>query len=679
MRNEIRPTLILSVIGLLGGSAFLLPTPRFGGADNPSTPLQAILIDGRKGGRVFDGIGGVSAGASSRLLIDYPEPYRSQILDYLFKPHYGASLQHLKVEIGSDVDSTDGAEPSFARTRAEMQSPDLDRGYEWWLMEEAKKRNPAIILDSLAWGAPGWIGEGHFYSQDMADYSAKFVEGARSAHGLDIRYTGIWNERRHDSGYVELLHHTLLSQHLLTKIVCCDETPGENPWGIVTEIAQDPALQAAVAAVGVHYPHVHEHLTTPDAAQQSGKPLWASEDQGNPNGHLVFYVGANRWNVKGRALARLYNINYIEGKLTATEIWSPVTSYYDTLPAPRSGLMTANTPWSGHYELPSTLWVTAHTTQFAQPGWRYIDSACGYLRGNGTFVTLRSPSSGDYSVIIETTGATVSQPLSFRVTGGLAQGPVHVWETNATKTFEHVADLTLQNGAFSITPDPDSLYSLTTTTTGQARGTASPPSVKPFPFPFEENFAHTPSGQSPKYFADQDGAFEVWPCTGRPGRCLSQKITHLPISWGITPEPFTMLGDANWTDYEVSAHAMLTAPGEVSLLGRIDSADFFSDTRARWPSSYILVVSSTGDWQLLSAIFKQPTVTLASGQVSFPLNAWHRLTLRFAGSNVQATIDASQIASVTDGNHKNGMVGIGSGWNTAAFSDIAVRPIPKRN
>ena len=116
-----------------------------------------IKIDGSGGGRVFEGIGGVSAGASSRLLIDYPEPQRSQILDYLFKPNYGASLQHLKVEVGGDTNSTDGSEPSHMHARTEEN---YDRGYEWWLMKEAKARNPKIILDALPWGAPGWIGNG---------------------------------------------------------------------------------------------------------------------------------------------------------------------------------------------------------------------------------------------------------------------------------------------------------------------------------------------------------------------------------------------------------------------------------------------------------------------------------------------------------------------------------------
>lgn len=42
-----------------------------------------ITLDGTRLGRTFDGIGGLSAGASSRLLVDYPPPYRSQILDYV--------------------------------------------------------------------------------------------------------------------------------------------------------------------------------------------------------------------------------------------------------------------------------------------------------------------------------------------------------------------------------------------------------------------------------------------------------------------------------------------------------------------------------------------------------------------------------------------------------------------
>lgn len=50
-------------------------------------------------------------GATSKLLVNYPEPQRSEILDYLFKPNFGAALQILKVEIGGDAQSTDGMVP----------------------------------------------------------------------------------------------------------------------------------------------------------------------------------------------------------------------------------------------------------------------------------------------------------------------------------------------------------------------------------------------------------------------------------------------------------------------------------------------------------------------------------------------------------------------------------------
>src|SRR6516165_4213484 len=140
----------------------------------PVAFAQDIYLDSGKGGRTFEGIGALSAGASSKLLIDYPEPQRSQILDLLFKPGYGASLQHLKVEIGGDVNSTCGTEPAFAHIREEMAKPDFKRGYERWLGEEARKRSSAIIPDALQWGAPGWIGGGKFYSQDNADFVAAF-------------------------------------------------------------------------------------------------------------------------------------------------------------------------------------------------------------------------------------------------------------------------------------------------------------------------------------------------------------------------------------------------------------------------------------------------------------------------------------------------------------------------
>ena len=59
-------------------------------------------------------------------------------------PHLSSSLSPSKVEIGGDTDATEGAEPSHKHSKNDPDN--FHRGYEWWLMKEAKKRNPGIKL-----------------------------------------------------------------------------------------------------------------------------------------------------------------------------------------------------------------------------------------------------------------------------------------------------------------------------------------------------------------------------------------------------------------------------------------------------------------------------------------------------------------------------------------------------
>jgi hypothetical protein len=82
-------------------------------------------VNGGSGDQTFTGIGAVlGGGGNARYLMDYPEPQRSQILDYLFRPGYGAPLQILKLEIGGGADSSDGSEPSIEPV-AGQRNPDI--------------------------------------------------------------------------------------------------------------------------------------------------------------------------------------------------------------------------------------------------------------------------------------------------------------------------------------------------------------------------------------------------------------------------------------------------------------------------------------------------------------------------------------------------------------------------
>ena len=449
-------------------------------AASPAQAATAITINGSSGGRVFDGVGAISGGGgNSRLLVDYPEPQRGQILDYLFKPGYGAATQLLKIEIGGDTNSTSGAEPSIEHTRGTIN---CDRGYEWWLAEQAKARNPNIKLYALSWGAPGWIGNRNFWSNDSIDYLVAYL-GCAKSHGLTIDYLGGWNEKGYNTTWYKNLRASLNSHgYTNVKIVASDDFG----WGAADAARSDPAFAAAVSVFGSHYVCGYRSAQTscPSSgnAVATGKPLWASE-----NGSDDYNSGAN-------ALARGINRGYIDGKMTGYINWPLIAAITPNLPWATMGVAVASQPWSGNYSIGKNAWVMAQTTQFTAPGWQYLDASSGYIGGNksnGSYVSLKSTNNRDYSTVVETMDATAAQTLNLSVTGGLSTGAVHVWSTNVRSTssaeyFVRGADITPTNGTYSLTVQPGRVYTLTTTT-GQGKGTATSPAPHSFALPYSDD------------------------------------------------------------------------------------------------------------------------------------------------------------------------------------------------
>ena len=131
-----------------------------------SAQAQPLQVSATASGKAFDGIGAVNGGgATSVLLRAYPEPQRTQILDFVFRPKFGASVSTMLVEIPGDGNSTQGSMPTHAHYRGDTN---FERGYMWWVMTEAKRRNPQLAIDATGWSAPAWVG--NIWSQEMADY-----------------------------------------------------------------------------------------------------------------------------------------------------------------------------------------------------------------------------------------------------------------------------------------------------------------------------------------------------------------------------------------------------------------------------------------------------------------------------------------------------------------------------
>ena len=608
-----------------------------------------IMVDPEAPGRVFDGIGALSAGASSRLLPDYPEQQQHDILDMLFKPKWGASLHHLKVELGSDCNSTSGTEPAHRRSREE--APNYNRGYEWWLMKEARKRNSAIMLDCLEWGAPGWIGDGKFYSDDNIGYKIDFLNGALEHHGLDIAYIGIWNERMHNTEYVKRFKKALIGNGLEhVKIVGSDLCCG-NQWAIAGQMATDPELMAAVDVIGDHYPESDCGYDSSDDAKASGKPLWNAE--GGP------WKGT--W--EGfRALAKIYNRDYIIGRMTKTITWSLITSYYENLALPNSGLMKADSPWSGYYEVEPALWAAAHTTQFAEPGWRYIDQACG-MNADSTlsYVTLVSADGKDISIIVEGMELESAEELTFRLPRSIKS--MSLWRSVFEKeSFAEQPGVKTRNGLLTINVEPGGLYSLTTTS-GQRKGSYAIPGKKDFPLPYRENFEGYSLEATPRYISDQGGAFEVALRGDGKGKSLRQAITRPAIEWEGAVVNQTVTGCEFWEDYSVEADIFLPPYAHGSISGRVTE----THRSHKEPEAYTLRLHGDGTWFLYAA-----AKALARGKFDRREGEWNNARMEFSGDNIKGYIDGEPVFSVRDTTYTRGMVSLGSSFHHTEFDNLSV-------
>ena len=625
------------------------------GASAQSPPAAyTITLNGAASGRMFEGLGAVSGGGNtSRLLPDYPDAERRQILDYLFKPNFAASLSELKVEVGGDVNSTEGSEPSFMHTRTDEN---YNRGFEWWLMEQAKARNPQVSLDCLAWGAPGWVGNGNFWSTDMMRYYIKFIQGAKRYHHLDITSVGGKNERGYDKNWYIGFRKALNSSGLsAVKLV------GSDDWGpywikIVNESQTDPALGQAVDVFAGHLTWSENPPVVPDAVLKTGKPVWDTELH---DYHPGFDAEIS--------LIEAFNLNYIRDKITKNMLWNLLWAYYPVSSYPDVGMIQANSPWSGHYEVRPVLWGYAHINQFVKPGWRFLENGGnGTLLGGGTYTALMSPHGGDYSLLMETKGAAAPQTIRFQATHGLSFKALHVWESTAQNQFVPVRTITPAAGAFTLTLAPDCVYSVTTTT-GQHKGAyPASPADADLKLPYRDDYQSYAPGTQARYHYDYEGAFEIADKTVGPGKCLRQAATRSASGWGGAYLPLTFLGSTSWKDYTLSADVYIETSGAVSLHGRIGTipGDNSDD-----PPGYTLRVRDSGAWELKS--FKTVLVT---GTTAFSANQWHHLALSFRGTTIAGYADSKPLFTITDSSYSSGLAGLGSGWNFAQFGHLDIEP-----
>ncbi len=666
----------------------------------PARADQTVSLQGNAGGKRFDGVGAVSGGgATSVLLKDYPEPQRSQILDMLFKPNFGASMSTFLVEVPGDGNSTQGSEPSHMHTRNDLN---FYRGYEWWMLSEAKKRNAALTLDAVAWGAPAWVGNGNFWSQDMADYYVKWIQGLKSEHGVDLDAIGCRNEKGYNLDFAKKFRASLNAAGLQKVQLHGFDNWGAKKFEWVTELTKDAALRDAIQILSNHT--MSEIPTTPEVralAASLGKPLWNTEEHVYKKGYDCEI-----------SLVKAFNENFIDSGVTKIVNWYLVGSVYPAEPYPiEPAALVANSPWSGHYYAREVLWGYAHYGQFSKVGWTYLNGGSGKLASGGSYVTLKSPGK-DYSVVFETKGATTAQKVTFQVGNGLSNNKLCVWKSDASAQFVQQAQIAPQNGSFSLTVEPNAIYSISTTR-GQRKGSfPNIPAETKFPFPYFETFDSYTSakqvGHLPHYTADIASVFELADRPGGTGKSLRQVVPQKPQSWAPEWAPYTIIGDRDWSDYEISADVYLDNGGSAGIMGRVNDVGSGYGTD---PKGYTFRLAADGQFTLAAvngragaedlgdkehqerlraaaaAAAASGVAPAAGGESSvgfgklpnFSASRWHNLKMRFVGQNITGFVDGVQVVSVTSPLFARGMAGLMTGdtkvQNTAYFDNLLINKV----
>eukprot|EP00035_Acanthoeca_spectabilis_P008069 m.148054 g.148054 ORF g.148054 m.148054 type:complete len:699 (+) comp14201_c0_seq3:694-2790(+) len=434
------------------------------------------------------------------------------------------------------------------------------RGYETWLLAEAKRRNPAIKTWGLSWGVPGWVGNGSgYFSMDNIHYQTQWVRCVQEVTGINLDYIGIWNERPYGPMWytIELRQALDAAGFPETKIVLPDGRIGQDLIDTLNpdSAAYNATFSHAVYALGEHGCGSIIGSTSAFPAQK----FFCAESEVS-NG----WAAAQSWGgTPGR--------NFISVNQTSTTAWSLIWSVPPVIGRYQNrGAMMANEPWSGHYVVDGTIWMYAHWTQFAELGWTMlgVPSNGSGTAGNAQWVTMVAPNRSDYSVVLDFLHAP-SQHLEITF-AHLPVMPLAVWQTNETNQFELTATLTpTENGTVFLTAQEGSIYTITTLRSPRKGNYTGVPPSTPCPRNYADNFDnYTTNDTLARFFADQGGSFAVIQQTdgaeagaSSGGGVLAQMapIKAGPNAWINDPDPVTLIGDATWDDITVAVAARLDA------------------------------------------------------------------------------------------------------------------------
>ncbi len=687
--------------------------------DGAAGSVKSLVIDGNTvntaKNSVWRGFGIVSANNSSRLLLDYkyesPEAYR-RLLGRLFSPDGPVRADHLKIEMGADINSSSGTEPSTMRSAED--AADVKRGAGFRLAADAKTINPDLELELLSWGAPAFVKNAETEEQRFELRYKWFKDTLDAAYmEYDLKFDYIdpnYNEKGVDKRWIKYFAERLRTENNSLydfseiKIVAADENASYN---LASMMERDSELMDAVDVIGIHYTSTSDEATL-SAKNDHGKELWYSEGLAPAmvEKYAVCADGSGLGGVNSvlDVAGRIVNM-YPNGGFTMYAFQPAVAAYYSGATYFPKQLITANEPWSGYTEVGAGVYMCEHFSLFTGRGWQFVDSGCF---GDGreenhvlydttdNYMTLTDPSTGDYSTIfVNNTDAARSYDITVKNLKR-ASKTVSVWETrgpdaesrynsNYMKNILKISPVDNGGGEYSykLTVKPRSMVTVSTLSV-TAPDLSVPEEYERLALPYSDDFDYADydetyieaRGGTPRYTTDLGGAFEIAEDEIK-GHVLRQMITEdmRGQEWGSSPEPVTTFGDDTWSNYSVITDVKFDPDARTDpALNYVGvGLRYINASTSGCRSGYWIKLSADGSWALMHM-----AKAIKEGRLdTLDTSAWHTLGISAAGDVVTAQINGSQVASVRMERDVtfSGRGAFFSAYFRNSFDDLRVTPL----
>lgn len=461
-------------------AAGVITAPAAHAADDP----VEVVVDGddvradNVNGLTYKGLGVLSCNSTSNLLMDYKAEHPGRYWQ-LIRVLFGGKnplINHVKIEMGSDTNTSTGSDPATMRTADELADASRSPGFQ--LAADAKKVNPKLKVSILRWVMPQWVqnewnkGTG---VDEMYKWYKETILDAYEKYGYMVDYVDPdTNETRDpNEAFIKWYKNAILTDtdfadprygipaakrekvekaYRNIKIIAADEN---NTLNIGPSMLSDAELFGIVDAVGYHYTTEDRHdgaagsdtnlpytrLATGENKYDEDKEVWYSEGTAS-FGYTDYRVnnteGANGTSTgiggvqSALDLANRSVKSYANSKRTHYIFQPAIGSFYEGAQYSHKELVSARDPWSGYLHYDAALYVMQHFTQFARTGWENDTNTAGIWRtvpeasysgvsgtvdldgsnGAPSYMTLADPRKKDFSTIVVNDS---DQPKTYRI------------------------------------------------------------------------------------------------------------------------------------------------------------------------------------------------------------------------------------------------------------------------